>query len=68
MEPMDMVSSSGSASDDNNDELLNYLFHKKLCVLYCMAQHVPECTSECLKLPKFPEGALPQTPLEYTGS
>ena len=44
-------SSSSSASNDDNDELLNDLFPRKLCML--------------LRIPKFPERALPQTPLVY---
>ena len=34
----------------------------KLCVVLCMPQNAPECTSEHLKLPKFPGEACPQTP------
>ena len=50
-------SSSSACDDDYDDEPLL----KKLRVLVCMP---PECASEHLKLPKFPRGACPQTPLE----
>ena len=61
---MEMVSGvpvtiSRSASNDFDESLL-----KKLCVLLCMPQNVPECTSEHLKLSKLPGGACPQTTLE----
>ena len=45
---------------------MTFFLRIKLCLLLCMAYNVPECTSEHLKLPKFPMGALPQAPLEYS--
>ena len=53
-------SSSSASNDDYDDKTLL----KKLCVLLCMPQNAPECTSEHLKAPKFPGGACPQTSLE----
>ena len=50
-------SSSSASNDDYDDETLL----KRLCMLLCMPQNAPECTSEYLK---FPGGACPQTPLE----
>ena len=49
--------SSASNEDYNDDPPLN-----KLCVFLCMPQNAPECTSEHLKLPKFPGGACPPDP------
>ena len=64
MEPIETVfSSRGSASGDNNYEPLNDFFPKNLAL--CASLYVSECTSEHLKLLKFPERALPQTPLVY---
>ena len=54
-----------SASSDNyDDELSNEPLLKKLCVLLCMPQTAPECSSGHLKLLKFHGGACPQTPLQ----
>ena len=55
-------SSSSASSDNHDDELSNESLLKKLCVLLCMPQNVSECSSEHLKLLKFPGGACPQTP------
>ena len=58
-----VFSSRGSASGDNNYELLNDFFLKNfssVCFSVCLRMHHGECTSEHLKLPKFPERALPQ--------
>ena len=41
---MEMISSSSSSASDDYDEPLL----KKLCVLLCMPQNAPECTSEHL--------------------
>ena len=58
-----------SASSDNyDDELSNEPLLKKLCVLLCMPQNAPECSSGHLKLIKFHEGACPQTPLQWTAA
>ena len=51
-------SSSSASNDDYDDEPLL----KKLWVLLCMPWNAPECASEHLKLPKFPEGVSPQDP------
>ena len=34
---------------------------KNIFVLLCVPQNAPECSSKHLTLPKFPEGACPQT-------
>ena len=65
VEPMEVISSSSSsASDDDgdDDELLDDLFPKKFCVLFCMTRNAPECTPEHLKLPEFPGGDAPRPP------
>ena len=41
---------------------------KKLCMLLCMPQNAPECTSEHLKSSKFPGGSMPPDPPRVNNS
>ena len=60
---MEMVSSFSSSA--NNDDYDDEPLLKKLYVLLCTPQNVPECVSEHLKLSKFPGGACHRTPPVY---
>ena len=49
-------------NDDYDDELSTESLLKKICVPLCMLRNAPECSSEHLKLPKFPGGSMPPDP------
>ena len=57
-----------ASNDDNDDELSTESLLKKICVPLCMPWSAPECSSEHLKLPKFPGGACLQTLLYWTAA